>query len=232
MPYASPLTHVRAEGVFGSSASSPVEQWSFGFYVAGAELPAGYDAVLPDVWSALARYIGNSTNFATFYSDTWLTEVMAAEITPAGGLAQGYYSRYAAPGGAVSGVSNAGSAPYQLTSAVTLDAGKPAAGRFNRFYPPPQYGGTTLGLIAPEAAQARANVAKTMLREVATALSPTTLKSDWFGVTTVGVEFRPVVASKVHGSSRNIQAVRVGRVQDTQRRRRNSLPEGYVTATT
>lgn len=214
MPYSVPLTHVRIEGVIGATAAAPVEVWSFGFHVSGALLPAGYDAALPAVWDAAAAYITNTAAEAGFSPEVWLTEVMAGSLDADGTLSTGFYSRYAEA--AVKGT-GAGNIPLQLTTAVTLDAGKPAAGRFNRFYPPPQPMVTTLGQITQVVANARAIAARTLVNACVDALE------DQQGTEA----FNGVVASSRYQSNRLIQNVRVGRVPDVQRRRRNGLSEAY-----
>lgn len=214
MPYALPLTHVRLEGTLGTTTVDS-EVWSFGFYVSGALLPEGYDVALPGIWDAAAAYIlGASSPEATFSPDVFLTEVMAASVQADGRLQAGYYSRYAEA--RVQGTSSA-RGPWQVCSAVTLDAGKPAAGRFNRFYPPPQSQAVTGGIITAATALARANAARTLVNAVASALEA------------VGTDAHDgVVASERFGSNRAIADVKVGRVPDTQRRRRNNLLEEYA----
>lgn len=214
MPYALPLTHFRAEGVIGATAATPVEAWSFGFHLSGAMLPDGYDAVLPGCWAAVAALIGRTdATGAMFHPQVWLTEVMAASKGADGKLQAGFYSRYSE--GPVNGkASQASSAavPFQTALAVTLDAGKPAAGRFNRFYlPVPAGGDLQVGLLTTDRALGYATAARTMLNAVSFAMNLD-------GIT---------VASARWGTNRPPEVVKVGRVPDTVRSRRTSLVEDY-----
>lgn len=214
MPYAVPLTHVRIEGTYGTLATDEVEIWSFGFYVSGALLPEGYLAAGPALWDAAAAYIGNSATGATFAPEVWLKEVMAASVEADGTLSAGYYSRYAES--PVKGV-GATLFPWTLSSCVTLDAGKPAPGRFNRFYPPAQNGLPQNGLLAETTAQARADAAWFLVNNSVTALEA------------IGTAaFQGVVASARYGTNRPIDSVKVGRRLDQQRRRSNAIPEQYM----
>jgi hypothetical protein len=216
MPYAVPLTHFRAAGHFGSSAVLPLETWTFGFYIGGAALPAGYLLSLPAAYNAVRDYIGG-VDAAGFSNEVWLTEVAAAALNADGTLQTGFYSRFF--GTPKAGGVQSAAGEFDTTWAITLDAGLPSAGRFNRFYPPPQRPIITLGSITATDATLLATRAKSMLEGVNTAMSA----SPGAG-TTGGI----VVASQRWGTNRSLAAIKCGRVPDSQRRRRRSLQENYA----
>lgn len=110
--------------------------------------------------------------------------------------------------------------PWQNALAVTLDAGFPAKGRFGRFYMPcPAVTVDDSGLI--NLAQA-----ETIFAGVTTFLTNISnfpgLDLGW-GVAVVG-------GTGVDGTMRPVEQIRLGRVVDTQRRRRRQVEEAYLKA--
>lgn len=109
--------------------------------------------------------------------------------------------------------------PPQVALAFTLDTsvrrGRASHGRF--YLPMPGIAAEpATGALAASTTNAYATQARTMLNAIVVAL---------------GLPYRPVVTSKLGlGEERNVTGIRVGRVLDTIRSRRTSLPEDYATS--
>lgn len=103
----------------------------------------------------------------------------------------------------------------QQSQAVSLLTGlSRGRGSRGRFYPPPQ--GTTLGSdgrCTVPSTQERVDAAKALVQGIQTALAAPV-----------------VVGSELANTLRAVTAIQVGRVVDTQRRRRSGLDEGYLEA--
>lgn len=109
--------------------------------------------------------------------------------------------------------------PWQNALAVTLDSGYPAKGRFGRFYLPcPAVTVDNTGLIDLVQAQGIQTAVTTFLDSV----------SNFPGL---DIGWGLAVAGQTgQGTLREVQEVRVGRVVDTQRRRRRQVDEAYLSA--
>lgn len=109
----------------------------------------------------------------------------------------------------------------QLSIAVTLDSGsRLGRARTGRSYLPPaniNISGTT-GLITENGANACRDTFATLLAA---------MRDEINTVVVTGI-LQPAIMSEIgQGQTRQVQSVRVGRVIDTQRRRRSSIPELY-----
>jgi hypothetical protein len=189
-----------------------VEIWSTSLRVDQAVLPTS--AVLDSVRSRYAAF--HALPAVGIGSGALFTGVKAAVIGPDG--------RYPAEGNAieslvttpVAGGSTAIGIP-QISTVVTLTTpllrGKGSVGRM---YLPPS--GLRIlvadGRLDAAAAQAIANAAGTFI-------------TDLNGLLDGDVS---VFGQTGTGTARDVTGVRVGRVLDTQRRRRNAIPEGYTFA--
>jgi hypothetical protein len=120
-------------------------------------------------------------------------------------------------GAPVSGsYSPSSSHPWQCSVVVTLVAGARGKGRFGRIFLPPQiYPITTDGLIESSRQTAMFTSAKALLTNLSDRSGPDT---GW------GLK---VIGRTGSGTSRDVTEVRMGKVADTQRRRRRSLDEAY-----
>lgn len=117
----------------------------------------------------------------------------------------------------VPGPTPVASAP-QLSAVVTVNSIRPRdPGRYNRFYVPTTAASNGPYKIQPTATASLADTTVTMLNEISDVMTGT------------GTEVIPlVVSASGAGSASPVIAVRVGDVIDTQRRRRNKLPETYT----
>lgn len=214
MPYAAGTYAYRVQGVFGATAATPIEIWSFGFHGDLYDVP---EAPLADqasaLWNAASAYIQNvgDSGKAAFSHEVWLTEVLVGALNPDGTIISGSYTRHSDT--PVNGTVPPGGTPIDISFVITLDAGTPKHGRFGRFYPPVQPSTLTLGVIADDVAMARAHQALVFLE----------------AFFTVSGDGKLVVASKTYGTNRPISEIRCGVVPDVQRRRRNALEEKYQT---
>jgi hypothetical protein len=201
---------------FWGTAWGGKEQWSTSLRIDQATLPPA--ATLDSV----------RTRFNTFYqtasvgisTSAFYFGVKAAIIGPDG--------RYPAAGNSISSLMSTpqpGAGPGfgypQLTTVVTLNTallrGKGSVGRM--FLPP-----TSLPI------QADGRLATSVAQLVATASA--SLITDLNGLLDGDVSvFGGGEGGTGPGSQRDVTSVRVGRVVDTQRRRRNQLSEDYTTAT-
>jgi len=106
--------------------------------------------------------------------------------------------------------------PWQNSLAITFKAGALGKGRFGRIYLPPQnYSMTPQGTVAAESATNYGTGVSSFLAAIQ------------LGVRTQWPDARLVVAGKTGplGTIRRVEELRVGKVVDTQRRRRRSIPE-------
>jgi hypothetical protein len=117
----------------------------------------------------------------------------------------------------VAGYVNAGTHPWQVSMVMTLVAGTRGKGRFGRIYLPPQgFSIDNSGLVSSSELSGMFNTTKTLL----------TALSNRPGLDT---DFKLVVAGRTGtGTLRPVTQVKMGRVADTQRRRRRSLDEAYL----
>lgn len=123
-----------------------------------------------------------------------------------------------AVGTPVSGTSSTSLHPWQCSVVMTLVSGLTGKGRFGRIYLPPQsYTVTQDGLIDPTQHGTMFTATKTLLEGLS-------------NLPGLDVGWRLAIAGRTGtGTLRDVSQVRMGRVADTQRRRRRSLDEAYVT---
>lgn len=223
------LVRVTIRGSFLSAAAGPViEQFVTGFHLwRHSEPAASWDwsentqQVAVDVRD---RWATRFTAMASRWSQTVrFDEVRAYHLTPAGTTLDLGVSPFVALAG-----TGGSSLPTECALAVSLYSY--AAGAFNpdggkargRMYlPAPNVGQVGVdGVVALSAADAIANEMDTFFESVqgmnAEDDLPTTSHWDL------------VIASNVDAGRRQVVRSRVGRVMDVQRRRRRSIPEGYV----
>lgn len=191
------------------SGYSPDELWVWGLHVDRAE-PMG-TAELQAAMDAVSAYQTNPNN--QFSSAFKLLELKSAIIGPDGRYPEGSNSRSLVLTTPVSGAVGA-KPPGQLTLAVSLRTAIPRGrGNRGRFYPPgPTWPIGDDGRIGAPQAQESAGAAKAMIEGVQAACGAPV-----------------VVASALASTLRPVTAVEVGRVVDTQRRRRSSFKEDHQT---
>lgn len=210
-------------GHFGATSGLEVETWSCSTShdVVGSDeglMPNTIGApALEDLFDAWAALIAHGSGVG-FPPHVWLDGVAYYRRKADGTSTTGTWERYMAPTPAAGTVTTAGNElPYQLATVVTEDAGGARKGRFGRFYLP-ALGTTTLN------DQIDVGVAAGAVAAVATTMG--TVNTILNGV--VGDDTETVVASAIgSGENRPVRSLRVGRVFDTQRRRRRSVAEDY-----
>lgn len=216
-----PVHHlVTFRGHMGT-ASTPRETWSFGlrFRPASATLGAtASDTLAQNIVNQLRTEYEtlHATTNSLFMNTVFFDEVRAYNIGP-DGKATGA-PRIATESAPVPGSSTNHTMPWQGSLAVTLDAGYPAKGRFGRFYLPPQ--ALTIedtGLVMLTQAQS----IFTNVQAFLAAVSNLTGLDTGFGLAVVG-------GTGPDGTMRDVDRIRLGRVVDTQRRRRRQVAEAYL----
>lgn len=182
------------------------EIWQFGFHFDATALPsnvAGIDSA-----------IGSWFNASLVTQHARYLGFKAALIAPDGNYPPGHVPLvYTRPTALVGTTTNGQTLP-QSSLSITLTTAVPRGrGHAGRIYPPPMcYTIQADGRIP--------DPTSTIVPQWTTFLNSL--------ITAVGA--RMVVASHVAGTFTPVTGIKVGRVTDTQRRRRNHLPEGYVSA--
>lgn len=208
-------TRVTFEGVFGTVAA-PIEHWSFNVNFPADALPADGTDLVADAVATDAAGAFNTTIRGYFPSDVICTRVKVAHVNadghvatrPDGSYVQGIWE------GSLAGAGARQPMPLQTALCISLLTGRPGpTGKGRYFVPWPAIGLDDLTKqISALDAETRAG------REV-----------DFLNALAAVMTFPPqVVSSK--GYMSEIIGVRIGRVPDTMRSRREDLPEGYVTA--
>lgn len=208
-----------ARGTLGQGAN-PGEAWSCGLR---CSRPAGFtddqadmDSHAEDVFKDWAAFI--TTASARVSNVVRLTEVRAYSIGTDGLSGQRPIGMSSSP--PVQGVSASSVHPWQCSLVLTLVAEGRGQGRLGRIYLPPQAvdldgdGGVAPGQITGILA-----ACKTLIESVGNKVGV----DSGFGVRVVGTTQRP----GQDGTIREVKSIRLGRVVDTQRRRRRSLDEQY-----
>ena len=238
MPF--PQTH-HYVSVIGD-AFGGVERWQFGFRLTpgGVSNEATALAIADDVeawWRPTAPY--GAGNIFNSCANRRLTEVKVATIQPDGTYPddQPSYSHFYLPPIAGQSQSPAGSTP-QDTLAVTLTTALPRGyASKGRIYLPtssdyvPQQAD---GLITAAVATSIATSVKTLINTINAnaVVGNVAIYSRGRGVPSFDAERNRIEYTYPNpGAVNNVTGVRVGRVIDTQRRRRRQLVEGYVTDT-
>lgn len=223
------LQHFRFtwSGVFGASAASPVEIWSCsvalgtpGTTSAAAGIPtqAQFDSMVNNVVAYHGR-VATGIN-----SKCFLTDVRLALISTTGHVARAadgsFQQQKTTLTTPVGGGTGDTPLPPQLAIAVSLQSATPGRTGRGRFFLP----GVALGvasdlrMTAPNAL-AIATSTKTFLDSLEFALGGTTER--------VVVASAGSVSEGLPPANRQVTSIRVGRVYDTIRTRRNALDEGY-----
>lgn len=190
-------------------AYSATEEWTFTLRVDRSAMPSEveHQAAL-DAYSAWMTAAGNAVS-----SYHRLLGLKVAPIGTNGLYPPGEVSKELLLATAVSGLTTGSGVIPQQTCVVSLLTDL-ARGRGNRgrIYPPPQAAGVTVtGGIAPSNQQTFADNAAALINSVQTALGA------------------PVcVGSELANTLRPVTRVEVGRVIDTQRRRRGAISEDYL----
>lgn len=220
----SPHGKIVLNGVFQPLSGADQEIWSasMSYDVVGPDvgaMPATVPAAtLQAVAEAWRLVIEDSTGGNEQYPNNVVLREVAYYRAEADGRATGgqWQRHFLTP--EARGFTPTGYKPYQIANVITLDAQGPRGGRFGRFYMPAH--------AAPIQADGRytgADVASA-LGNIRTAL--TTVNTTLSAAIEGDVEL--VVASgRGNGENRPVRQLRIGRVPDTMRSRRNNLVEEY-----
>jgi hypothetical protein len=209
--YSDPFLRVVASGTAWGGSEIWSCSWTLthtGFTTVEQPDPAGYAAAVVNSWW------GNSGNHIASHAK--LTLVKANLVGEDGHYVdprQTHFVEY------VSGIAAAGGSadllPPQCTLAVTTVTGsKRGPAHAGRWFPPALSSSIGTDGLVP----------------IATATDIATVSARFINaLDAVDPDWKPAVVSKVGtGWGQEITGVRVGRVVDTQRRRRSSLVEGYI----
>jgi hypothetical protein len=224
MPYANPFVQVTAEGVFGSSASTPVEIWRAGFKVASLAGPPETPALLPAFLAAIAPA------FSTLHANAAVGAGQFAKLVALSAGVIGVDGRYLGGGLQVTArftyatpVNGGGSAagPFSQANVATLRTSiERGPGSHGRIYWPAQalLVDASLGVRNATQQAATASAWKTCLDAVNTA-----------AIAAFGSSSRVSVASNV-GSGVTAPVVRVGcgAKLDSMETREKNLSEAHV----
>lgn len=207
-------TRITWSGVFGSVAE-PLETWQFGVNVG----PVAFASADAREDAAQACHVAWVDHLAPrVRAQVSLTNVRVAQVLETGLVSKngdGQYNQADDPRTAP-GSGGVIALPFQVAlciSLVTARSGPEGKGRF--YLPGPNVQLETDGRISAAAATSHATSAAAFLGAVDLAIAGSG-----------GASGNPVVASS-KGFLSPVTGVRVGRVLDTQRRRRGDLAEGY-----
>ena len=220
MPYR-PHTLASFRGVLGATVASAVEGWSFGIRFGAEDSAVGGGPVptqnLADSFLATASALIVDAAMR-FQSTTWLQECRLYSIG-ADGRATAEVT--IADQAGVKGIFGSGHLPWQNSMVVTLQADGLGKGKYGRIYLPPQAQEIT----------ADGGVNSTIIASQTLRLG--TFFSALADDANMPVQYLPVVVGRtgVSGTLRTVRHIKVGRVMDTQRRRRRSLDETRIEAT-
>lgn len=210
-------TLVEFSGVFGA-VISPIEEWSFGLRCSGTVLPENLATVALACETAYGEYFP-----PVMRQDVTLTRTRVANIKGqdsddvAGRIARNADGSYqlADEAGSITGSGTSGATlPTHVALAVSLTTARAGAtGRGRIFVPFPSVALSTSRLVETADAQGLA----TRFRDFVTTINA------------IGI-LGPVSVVSSKGYATPVNGVRVGRVPDTQRSRRNRRDEGYASA--
>lgn len=208
MPFSAPHNYVTLIG----DCYDSTEEWQVGFRLlpAGAPTPATSEQL--DALEAVASSWMNSPD-AGFGNTHRLTMVKVAPIGTDGRYPAGAQSAEKILTTPVLGAATARSFPQLSLCVTTTTSRSRGRGSKGRFYPPPY----------PTAADASGRVQAGVLPSYANAMIALIV-----GLAGVGLGVPSVMSNTATSETFPITGVRVGRVMDTQRRRRSSLSEDYL----
>lgn len=213
------LPHVRLtfSGVFGSAAV-PIEIWSFGLALYAPELVYAAPAAMTPIASA-ARGAFFDYLSTTLPSDVSLTRTRAASVLATGHVDQTADGQYIQGDDAtlvVGGVAAPARSPsVQDAIVVSLQSGRAGPSGKGRFYLP-----MTADAVAPVDRRITAAARDDLLGRCVNFVR---------ALNTIA-NAGPVTVMSTKGFASGVSKVRVGRVVDTHRSRRNRLSEDYGTA--
>lgn len=218
MAYLQPFTSVTMNG----TTAGGNEIWSAGFHLDSEDAPvtgAEWVDLIDEVGFAIAELLGTMYESANLQTpaDTFMTSVKFANI----GIDGKYLQEAVEFPLSAQGSLNSGYAP-QVALVTTLQSSKfKDPGKYNRFYLPIAMGGVggTWRLAGGNQTAYLDTVADTM----------DAINAELTAATTNNTVRVSVVSSSGTGFSSPAIALRLGQILDTQRRRRNKLPEAYAT---
>lgn len=217
MPYASHL-RLTVSGTVEPFAGQVLERWSYRLNLSNpgnVETPMTDDTRWNDVLADVRAFHTNPA--AGIGTAAKLTEIKCAEIGPTGQyVGDARVSEEASlAGGGTSAVTH----PLQIALVVSLQTGQRGGSKRGRFYLPlPTAGVQQDGLIST----ANRDNVQTAAAAFINALN------DWPGIDLVGPK---VTIASIKGYNTDVTGVTVGRVLDTLRSRRRSVPEEYTPPT-
>lgn len=214
--------------VIAGDAYNGTERWQFGLRLSDGGISG--QATADAVASTVSSWWSNANS--SFFLSHQLTEVKASRIDVNGKLEGGttaglHFFTPKVPGSAAQ--SNGGDFPQLSLCATLLTAVPRGLGSKGRIFPPPQATGAPGAdglLIAATALQSAQNVASLITSLNAISLvGNVQVMSRGKGVWHNDAKGKKIWAYPGTGYSNNVTSVGVGRVVDTQRRRRRSLVE-------
>lgn len=223
--------YVRASGRLGGpNYGDATEQWSTGFWLRTdglfvAPTQAYVNTLAEESKTLWGDFISDATMH--FTGSVWLDETNVYGYSGGSSASVIGYGVLATP---VHGAEASNGIPFQNTIVASLEAAGRVKPKYGRMYLPPQRIFTQLnGLVNLNEVQPIADRVALLLAsfaEDAAAIKPDgTISASGAAYPTI----RPVITTTVAGRTpQKVATVRVGRVVDTQRRRRNALSEGYA----
>lgn len=171
---------------------------------------------LVDIFTAIATWM--SVTGTGGFAGAWTLSWVKLAVLKTDGEYLTEARMHSVASGIGSGHSLSGT-PYSNTCAITLHSGRTLGkGNSNRFFAPPINAGVEAGTGTWSTSETTALLTrtKTMLKAVEGEL----------GTVGRGMKLQ-ILGQTGTGTERDVAQLRVGRVPDTQRRRRNALAEGY-----
>lgn len=206
---------------FGGGLAQGAEIWTnginFGLPTADVGFEEGdYDTALPNIATSIQEwFVDNRLGMPNSATLEW---VKLAYIKP-----DGEYFRdadvYDYPSAVVGTQPGLGKLVQQSTAVTFESARRRAPGRFARIYPPMTGTPGNDGYVSHGEAEGIRDATAEMIAEITEDLRVAS-----------GQNIVPIVASQKTTSNNEIVTVKVGRIVDVQRRRRNRLPELYSPA--
>lgn len=215
MPY---LPHWRLVTRFDLGGSTAKEQASCTLNFRGSTLEvldSQYQDVVNHCFTAWRTWTTNSN--ARVSTSTKLASCTLYQINADGRINRDPLHAVGTP---ATGTTDTQVHPWQCSIVLTLVAGVRGKGKFGRIYLPPQgYGLSSDGIVDSGALGPMFTATQTLMSSLSDAPG---LDLGW-GLVVAG-------QTGTEGTLREVTELRMGRVADTQRRRRRSLDEAYLTA--